>query len=71
MMGRIGGPPSHGAARVMHAALTEVPSGSYLENDRVVASSLEIAERRNRALLAGIYRDRLSRFASGRADPVD
>jgi NAD(P)-dependent dehydrogenase (short-subunit alcohol dehydrogenase family) len=65
MMGRIGGPPSHGAARVLHAALTKAPSGSYLENDRIVAPSTEVAGERNRARLAAIYRHRLSRFASG------
>lgn len=64
MMGRIGGPPTIGAARVIHAALADVPSGSYLENDRIVAPSSEATDPRNRAQLAELYGARLRPFAA-------
>ena len=64
MMGRIGGPPSRGAERVLHAAAADAPSGSYLEDDRVVAPSSEVADPRNRARLTALYRERLTPFAA-------
>ncbi|MBO9577969.1 MAG: SDR family NAD(P)-dependent oxidoreductase [Microbacteriaceae bacterium] len=64
MMGRIGGPPSEGAARVLHAAVAEVPSGTYLEHDEVVAPSAEALDAGNRRRLAALYLERLPRFAS-------
>ncbi|SDY64532.1 SDR family NAD(P)-dependent oxidoreductase [Herbiconiux ginsengi] len=63
MMGRIGGPPSVGAARVLHAITADVPSGSYLENDRVVAPSAEVRDPENRERLARLYWTRLAPFA--------
>jgi NAD(P)-dependent dehydrogenase (short-subunit alcohol dehydrogenase family) len=63
MMGRIGGPPSVGAARVLHAVTADVPSGSYLEVDRVVSPSPEARDPQNRARLAELFRARLSPFA--------
>lgn len=65
MMGRIGGPPSAGAARVLYAAVADVPSGSYLEEDRVVAPSSEVTRTANRKRLAVLYWKRLSPFARG------
>ncbi|MCI0155416.1 SDR family NAD(P)-dependent oxidoreductase [Leifsonia shinshuensis] len=62
MTGGIGGPPSHGAARVLFAAAA-APSGSYLENDRVVAPSAEVTDPANRSRLTALLHDRLSRFA--------
>lgn len=64
MMGRVGGSPAHGAARVLHAAVAEVPSGAYLEGDRVVAPSAEVTDPANRARLAALYRDRLTPFSA-------
>ena len=63
MTGGTGAPPSHGAARVLFAASAEVPSGSYLENDRVVTPSPEIMTPANRARLTALFLERLSPFA--------
>jgi len=63
LMGRIGGPPAHGAARVLFAALADVPSGSYLEEDRVVAPSSEITDPSSREQLIELYWTRLSPFS--------
>lgn len=59
MMGRIGGPPTRGAARVLHAAVADVPSGSYLEDDHVVSPSGDAADPSNRKRLADLYWERL------------
>ena len=64
MTGGTGGPPSHGAARVLFAASADVPSGSYLENDQVVTPSREVLDLRNRQHLARLYRQRLTPFAA-------
>ncbi|WP_448060927.1 SDR family NAD(P)-dependent oxidoreductase [Cellulomonas hominis] len=64
MMGRIGGPPAVGAEHVLYAATADVPSGSYLEDDRVVAPSTESRDPGNRGRLATLYTDRLSRFVA-------
>ncbi|MEV4629866.1 SDR family NAD(P)-dependent oxidoreductase [Micromonospora sp. NPDC049523] len=63
MAGRIGGPPTQGAARVLYAAVAEVPSGSYLENDRVVSPSADATDPSNRKRLAALYWERLLPFA--------
>ena len=65
MAGSVGGPPSVGAERVLHAALATVASGSYLENDRVVSPSSEVLEPDNRARLAELYWERLSPYTTG------
>jgi NAD(P)-dependent dehydrogenase (short-subunit alcohol dehydrogenase family) len=67
MMGRIGGPPTVGAAHVLAAAAADVPSGSYLEGDRVVPPSAEATDSGNRARLARLYIDRLTPFAAAGA----
>lgn len=64
MMGRIGGPPEGGAARVLYAATADVPTGAYLEHDRVVVPSDDVHNPENRRRLAGLYGDRLPRFAA-------
>lgn len=64
MMGRIGDPPTRGAARVLHAAVADVPSGAYLEDDEVVAPSSEVTDPFNRKRLALLYMARLSPFAA-------
>lgn len=64
MMGRIGGSPSVGAERVLYAATADLPSGSYLEDDRVVPESSESRDPENRRQLAALYIDRLPRFAA-------
>ena len=64
MMGRIGGPPSQGAERVLFAATAAVPSGSYLEADSVVGTADETHDASNRMRLATLYRERLSRFVT-------
>lgn len=64
MTGGTGGPPSRGAAHVLFAASAEVPSGSYLEDDRVVAPSAEVLDPRNREQLARLYWNRLAPFAA-------
>lgn len=64
MAGSVGGPPSVGAGRVLHAAVAAVPSGSYLENDRVVSPSSEALDLDNRMRLAALYWERLSPFAA-------
>ncbi|MFS4506182.1 SDR family NAD(P)-dependent oxidoreductase [Clavibacter sp. Sh2141] len=64
MTGGIGGPPTEGAARVLFAATADVPSGSYLEHDRVTPPSAEVRDTANRGRLAQLYRDRLSPFIS-------
>ena len=64
MMGRIGGSPNVGAAHVLAAAAADVPSGSYLEGDRVVAPSAEVTDPGNRARLARLFTERLTPFAS-------
>ncbi len=63
MMGRIGGPPAQGAARVLHAAVADVPSGAYLEDDRVVLPSADATDPSNREQLTALYWERLLRFA--------
>lgn len=63
MMGRIGGSPEHGADRVMFAATADAPTGSYLENDEVVAPSADARDPRNRARLTALYTQRLRPFA--------
>lgn len=64
MTGGTGGPPSHGAARVLFAASADVPSGSYLEDDQVVTPSAEVLDPSNREQLARLYWRRLERFAA-------
>ncbi|WP_433686485.1 SDR family NAD(P)-dependent oxidoreductase [Micromonospora carbonacea] len=64
MMGRIGGPPTRGAARVLHAAVADVRSGSYLEDDHVVPPSADATDPSNRKQLTALYWDRLPRFAA-------
>ena len=66
MTGGIGGPPSQGAVRVLFAATAAVPSGSYLENDRVVAPSSDVVDPANRSRLSALFLTRLSRFAGTR-----
>ncbi|WP_285102143.1 SDR family NAD(P)-dependent oxidoreductase [Promicromonospora sp. MEB111] len=66
MAGPIGGPPTVGAERVLFAAAADVPSGSYLEGDRVVPTSAASRDPRNRRRLAELYLERLPRFASYR-----
>ncbi|MFJ6198186.1 SDR family NAD(P)-dependent oxidoreductase [Micromonospora sp. NPDC092111] len=63
MMGRIGGPPRQGAARVFYATVADVPSGSYLEDDRVVLPSADATDPANREQLTTLYWERLLRFA--------
>lgn len=63
MMGRIGGPPSHGAGLVIAASEAAVPSGSYLENGQVVSPSADSLDPSNRARLTALFRERLSPFA--------
>jgi NAD(P)-dependent dehydrogenase (short-subunit alcohol dehydrogenase family) len=60
MAGRIGGPPSVGAARVIHAATAKVASGAYLENDVPTDPSREALNPANRARLAALYWARLA-----------
>lgn len=60
MMGRIGGPPTNGAARVLHAAVADVPSGAYLEEDAMVAPSPEVTDPESRRRLTELFRRRLS-----------
>ncbi|RWZ67767.1 SDR family NAD(P)-dependent oxidoreductase [Labedella populi] len=64
MTGGTGGPPSHGAARVLFAASADVPSGSYLESDRVVSPSAEVLDAINRKHLTRLYGQRLAPFAA-------
>ncbi|WP_432826074.1 SDR family NAD(P)-dependent oxidoreductase [Dactylosporangium sp. CA-092794] len=64
MMGRIGGPATGGAARVLHAAVADVPSGSYLEDDRVVSPSADVTDPSNRERLTALYWERLLPFAT-------
>ena len=63
MTGGIGDPPSNGAARVLYAASADVPSGSYLEDDHVVAPSSEIVDTANRSRLTALFQERLAPFA--------
>lgn len=72
MMGRIGGPPSVGAARVIQAISADVASGSYLEDGQVAALSTEARDPGNRERLARLFRARLGGLAvGGGLDPVD
>ncbi|WP_405145617.1 SDR family NAD(P)-dependent oxidoreductase [Sphaerisporangium sp. NBC_01403] len=64
MMGRIGGPPTQGAARVLFAAAADVPSGSYLEGDQVIPPSADATDPANQEQLAALYWDRLLPFAA-------
>ncbi len=64
MRGRIGGPPDRGAQRVLHAATADVPSGSYLEDDRVTGPSTEVTDAGNRRRLAELFTPRLTPFAA-------
>lgn len=64
MMGRIGGPATQGAARVLHAAGADVPSGSYLEDDRVVFPSTDATDPSNREQLTVLYWERLLPFVT-------
>lgn len=63
MMGHIGGPPSNGAARILFTATAPLRSGSYVENDRVVEPSPEVARHENRERLTELYGRRLRPFA--------
>lgn len=61
MMGHVGGPASHGADRVLFAATApSLPSGSYLEDDRIVPPSAEVTHPDNRARLIELYVTRLT-----------
>lgn len=64
MMGRIGGPPSGGAEYVLAASTAAVPSGSYLENGRMVSPSADSLNLGNRARLTALFRERLSPFVA-------
>lgn len=64
MMGRIGGPPSGGAELVLAASTGAVPSGSYLENGRMVSPSADSLNLGNRARLTALFRERLSPFVA-------
>ncbi|MDQ7991248.1 MAG: SDR family NAD(P)-dependent oxidoreductase [Propionicimonas sp.] len=64
MNGPAGAPPSHGGARVLHAATADAPTGSYLEGDRVVDPSPEAADPSNRRSLVALYTARLAPFAA-------
>lgn len=64
MTGGTGGPPSHGAARVLFAASADVPSGSYLEDDRMVTPSREALDASHREQLTRLYWQRLAPFAA-------
>lgn len=70
MMGRIGGSPEHGAARVLYAAVADVVSGSYLEDDTVVLPSAEVRDPANRARLTAMFVERLTPFAAVRGPAV-
>lgn len=63
MMGRIGGPATEGAARVLHAAEVEVPSGSYLEGGRVVEPSADALDVRNHGRLVETFWTALQPYA--------
>lgn len=62
MMGRIGGPASHGAELVLAASRAKAASGSYFENGRLVSSSADSLDPGDRARLAAVFRERLSPF---------
>ena len=64
MMGRIGGPASHGAELVLAASEAAVPSGSYFENCRVVNPSADSLDPHNRARLAAAFEQRLTPFVA-------
>jgi NAD(P)-dependent dehydrogenase (short-subunit alcohol dehydrogenase family) len=64
MMGRIGGPPADGAARVLHAATADLPSGTYLEGDHVVDPGAEARDPANRRDLVSLYVERLTPFVA-------
>lgn len=64
MMGQIGGPPTAGAAHVLYAATAAVASGSYLEDDRVVAPSAEVTRRSAQERLASLFWERLAPVAA-------
>jgi NAD(P)-dependent dehydrogenase (short-subunit alcohol dehydrogenase family) len=63
MMGRIGGPATEGAARVLHAAEADVPSGSYLEGGRVVEPSADALDSRNQERLVETFWSTLRPYA--------
>ncbi|MDQ0896124.1 SDR family NAD(P)-dependent oxidoreductase [Agromyces ramosus] len=63
MIGKIGGPPAHGADRVLNASVVPLASGSYLENDRVVSPSADGLDPDNRARLVALFWERLAPFA--------
>lgn len=64
MVGRIGGPPSGGADRVLYATSADIASGCYLENDRAVTPSSEALNPGNWERLASLYWERLSPFVA-------
>lgn len=64
LAGPVGGPPSAGAERVLHAATADVPSGAYLEGDRVVRPSSEVDDPDHRQQLAAAFWARLRPFAA-------
>jgi hypothetical protein len=63
MAGRIGGPPAAGADRVLHAAVSEAPTGSYLEDDRVSRPSADVLDPGIRRGLATLLTARLAPVA--------
>lgn len=64
MVGRIGGPASHGAELVLAASTVAAPSGSYFENGRVVSPSADSLDTGNRTRLADVFRSRLMPFVA-------
>jgi len=48
----------------IRGAAADVPSGSYLEGDRVIEPSAAATDAGNRARLAGVYIERLTPFAA-------
>ncbi|MEN1975468.1 SDR family NAD(P)-dependent oxidoreductase [Cellulomonas sp. P4] len=62
LAGPVGGSPDRGARRVLHAATADVPSGSYLEDDRVVPPAGDVTSAATRERLAALLWARLRPF---------
>lgn len=65
LAGPVGGSPDRGARRVLHAATADVPSGSYLEDDRVVPPAGDVTSAATRERLAALLWARLRPFTVG------
>lgn len=67
MMGRVGGSPRVGAAHTWHAATATLPTGSYLEGDRILTPGPPAGDVRTRAVVSAVIERRIGAPQPGRS----